>query len=204
MPNKGKITSWNEGKGFGFITPNDGGKRIFVHITAFSSRQNKPQINQPVSYNTSTDKQGRPCAIKVSRAGEKSAERKQTKKGSKATFGAASFLIIVCISTLMGKISFLVLPLYLLASMLTFVVYAQDKSAAKKGAWRTPESTLHLLALACGWPGALIAQEKLRHKSKKQPFRLVFWLTVIINIGLFIWLHTPDGAATLSAWLNKL
>jgi len=88
--------------------------------------------------------------------------------------------------------------------MLTFVVYAQDKSAAKRGAWRTPESTLHFLALACGWPGALIAQETIRHKSKKQEFRLVFCLTVIINIGLFIWLHTPTGAAALSAWLNKI
>ena len=104
----------------------------------------------------------------------------------------------------MAKIPFLILPLYLLASMLTFVVYAKDKSAAKRGAWRTPESTLHFLALACGWPGALVAQEKLRHKSKKQEFRLVFWLTVIINIGLFIWLHTPVGAATLSIWLNKI
>jgi len=204
MRAKGKIASWNSDKGFGFITPDDGGKRIFVHITAFSNRQKKPQINQPVSYNTSTDKQGRPCAIKVSRAGEKPAQNKTTKKGSTATIGAALFLIIVAISTLVAKTPFLVLPLYLLVSMLTFVIYAKDKSAAKRGAWRTPESTLHLLALACGWPGALVAQEKLRHKSKKQEFRLVFWLTVIINIGIFIWLHTPTGASTLGTWLNKL
>lgn len=200
----GKIASWNNDKGFGFITPNDGGKRIFVHITALNKRQKKPQINQPVSYNTSTDKQGRPCAIKVSRAGESPASNTNIKKSSKATIGAALFLIIVCISTAAAKIPFLVLPLYLLVSMLTFVVYALDKSAAKKGAWRTSESTLHLLALACGWPGALIAQEKLRHKSKKQPFRLVFWLTVIMNIGIFIWLHTPAGASILGPWLNAL
>lgn len=81
--------------------------------------------------------------------------------------------------------------------MLTFVVYAMDKSAAARGAWRTPESTLHFLALACGWPGALIAQEQLRHKSKKQEFRLVFWLTVLVNTSLFIWLHTPAGMTTL-------
>lgn len=204
MRAKGKIASWNSDKGFGFITPDDGGKRIFVHITAFSNRQKKPQINQPVSYNTSTDKQGRPCAIKVSRGGEKPAQNKTVKKGSTATIGVTLFLIIVAISTLLAKIPFLVLPLYLLASMLTFVVYAKDKSAAKRGAWRTPESTLHLLALTCGWPGALVAQEKLRHKSKKQEFRLVFWLTVMINIGIFIWLHTPAGASTLGTWLNKL
>ena len=201
---KGKIASWNHDKSFGFITPDNGEKRIFVHITAFNRRQNKPQTNQSVSYNTSTDKQGRPCAISVSRAGEKPAQSKQTRKGTKATIATALFLIVVCISTLMGETPFLVLPLYLLASMFTFVIYAKDKSAAKRGAWRTSEITLHLLAMACGWPGALIAQEKLRHKSNKKSFRLDFHLTVIINIGLFIWLHTPDGAATVSTWLNKL
>ncbi|MBV1892248.1 MAG: cold shock and DUF1294 domain-containing protein [Gammaproteobacteria bacterium] len=204
MQTKGKIASWNHDKGFGFITPNDGGKRVFVHITALSSRQKKPKINQPVSYNTSKDKQGRPCAINVSRADDDPAQSKNIKKDSNTIVGAALFLIIVCISTLMAKTPFLVLPLYLLASMLTFVVYAKDKSAAKRGAWRTPESTLHFLALACGWPGALVAQEKLRHKSKKQPFRLIFWLTVMINIGIFFWLHTPVGAATLSIGLNKI
>jgi len=71
MRTKGKIASWNHDKSFGFITPDDGGKRIFVHITAFTNRQKKPQINQPVSYSTSTDKQARPCAVKVSRGGEK-------------------------------------------------------------------------------------------------------------------------------------
>ena len=133
MRTKGKIASWNHGKGFGFITPDDGGKRIIVHITAFGNRQKKPQ----------TDKQARPCAVKVSRGSKKPVQNRAIKKGSTATIGAALFLVIVAISTLVAKIPFLVLPLYLLASMLTFVVYAKDKSAAKRGAWRTPESTLH-------------------------------------------------------------
>ena len=68
-------------------------------------------------------------------------------------------------------------------SLLTFVVYAIDKAAAQAQRWRTPESTLHLLALAGGWPGALLAQQWLRHKSVKQPFRTVFWLTVVINVA---------------------
>jgi uncharacterized membrane protein YsdA (DUF1294 family)/cold shock CspA family protein len=194
---KGKLASWNHDKRFGFITPDDGGRRLFVHITALRNRQNKPNINQPVSYNLSQDKQGRPCAANVSRVDDAPAQNKNLKKSANANIAAALFLTIVCISTLMAKIPFLVLPLYLLASMLTFVVYAMDKSAAERGAWRTPESTLHFLALACGWPGALIAQEQLRHKSKKQEFRLVFWLTVLVNISLFIWLHTPAGMTTL-------
>jgi len=83
-------------------------------------------------------------------------------------------------------------------------VYALDKSAAKKGAWRTQESTLHLLSLAGGWPGALIAQQKLRHKSKKQSFRFVFWVTVIMNCSAFFWLFTPTGAATLGLFFSSI
>ncbi|WP_417910014.1 DUF1294 domain-containing protein [Candidatus Electronema sp. PJ] len=75
---------------------------------------------------------------------------------------------------------------YLLISLLTFVIYAKDKSAAAKGSWRIPENTLHFLALIGGWPGALLAQQVLRHKSKKQPFRFVFYLTVLLNCGLLV------------------
>lgn len=68
-------------------------------------------------------------------------------------------------------------------SLLTLIVYASDKSAAKAGRWRTAESTLHLLALAGGWPGALLAQQWLRHKSAKRQFRAVFWATVVLNVA---------------------
>jgi len=90
-----------------------------------------------------------------------------------------------------------VLYLYLAASVLTFIVYAKDKSAAQRDAWRTPESTLHVLALIGGWPGALIAQQTLRHKSRKQDFRFMFWVTVIVNCGAFGWLFTAEGGALL-------
>lgn len=72
----------------------------------------------------------------------------------------------------------------LLASVVTFAVYASDKSAARRGSWRVPESTLHMLAVLGGWPGALAAQQALRHKTRKQPFRTVFWLTVVVNCAV--------------------
>lgn len=80
---------------------------------------------------------------------------------------------------------------YLLLSLLCFVIYALDKAAAKAGRWRTPENTLHLLALLGGWPGALLAQQWLRHKSSKLAFRIVFWMTVVLNIALFLLFTTP-------------
>ena len=87
-----------------------------------------------------------------------------------------------------------ILYLYLAASGFTFLVYAKDKWAARKGHWRTKESTLYMLALLGGWPGALIAQQTLRHKSQKTEFRLVFWVTVVLNCGVYVWLFTPSGS----------
>lgn len=197
MRTKGKITSWNDEKGFGFITPIAGGKRVFIHIKAFSNRNRRPDINQLISYSLSSDKQGRPCAENATMAGDKLPEKKKRTNITLSTIGAAVFLLIVTIAALSAKIPPLIFALYIFVSSFTFIMYAADKSAAKNGTRRTPEDTLHLLSLAGGWPGALIAQQKLRHKSKKQSFRSVFRVTVLINCGAFIWLLTPTGAAIL-------
>jgi uncharacterized membrane protein YsdA (DUF1294 family) len=77
--------------------------------------------------------------------------------------------------------------------LITFGLYAFDKSAARRGAQRVPEKILHLFALLGGWPGAFLAQKYVRHKTVKQPFRFVFWLTVIGNCGLLVWLFVPLG-----------
>ena len=87
--------------------------------------------------------------------------------------------------------------LYAAMSTITFIAYAIDKSAAARGNWRTPEKTLHLLALAGGWPGALCAQRLLRHKSSKTAFRAVFWATVFTNVSGFVFLCTPLGKLLL-------
>jgi len=95
-----------------------------------------------------------------------------------------------------------VLPASLAINLLTFCMYWADKRAAQAGQWRTPEKTLQLLALAGGWPGAWLAQQVLRHKSSKQPFRVVYWLMVLSH-GLLLgaWLFWPPLRISLSAWL---
>ena len=81
--------------------------------------------------------------------------------------------------------------IYLGVSALTFLVYRADKSAAAAGERRIPESTLHLLGLAGGWPGAIVAQQLLRHKSNKASFRSAFWASVMGNALGFVVLASP-------------
>lgn len=76
---------------------------------------------------------------------------------------------------------------YLVASVLCFTAYAMDKSAARSRGQRTPERTLLLLGLAGGWPGAVLAQQWLRHKSVKTSFRARFWVTVFVNSAAFVY-----------------
>lgn len=81
--------------------------------------------------------------------------------------------------------------IYVVASVACFLMYAIDKAAARAGQWRTSENTLLLMGLACGWPGAVVAQKLLRHKSHKQSFKTRFWATVLLNSALFIYLVSP-------------
>lgn len=78
--------------------------------------------------------------------------------------------------------------LYLFFSVVAFFNYARDKSAARKGQRRTSEQRLLLLGLVGGWPGALLAQQTLRHKTAKRSFQLQFWVTVVINLLALGWL----------------
>ena len=78
--------------------------------------------------------------------------------------------------------------LYAGASLLCFTFYAIDKAAARAGRDRIQESMLLWLGLAGGWPGAVVAQQALRHKSVKRSFRIRFWMTVAINVAAFAWL----------------
>ncbi|SHH17671.1 DUF1294 domain-containing protein [Massilia sp. CF038] len=89
-----------------------------------------------------------------------------------------------------GRTPWIAAP-YIVGSVLCFVMYMMDKAAARAGRWRTSENLLLLAGLACGWPGAVLAQALLRHKSSKQSFRARLWVTIVLNAGLFIWLVSP-------------
>ncbi len=197
MRNKGKIASWNDDKGFGFITPADGGERIFVHIKAFANRDRRPQANDVVTYDASKDKQGRNRAVNATLAGDKRTKKTGSNSGPPALLLTTLFFAAIGTSVVMTGLPLIVPAAYVLMSMVTFIAYAIDKSSAQAGRWRISERTLHILALAGGWPGAMLAQQTLRHKSSKTYFRVFYWATVVINCAGLYWLHTPDGQVLL-------
>ncbi|MFL5359320.1 DUF1294 domain-containing protein [Archangium sp.] len=125
MEGRGKISRWNDDKGFGFIRPDAGGLTVFLAL---------------------------------------------------------------CMLPALGSIGVLIkahlpwpLLAYVVASLLTYFLYWQDKRSALRGAWRTPEAQLHLFELLGGWPGALIAQQVFRHKTRKVSFQVVFWIIVLVH-----------------------
>ena len=88
-------------------------------------------------------------------------------------------------------------------SVAAYAMYWLDKSAARRGGRRIPENTLHLLALLGGWPGALMAQRRLRHKTIKQPFQAIFWCTVVVNVAALAWLVGSGLAAELAVSIAR-
>jgi uncharacterized membrane protein YsdA (DUF1294 family)/cold shock CspA family protein len=201
MRYQGKITNWKDDQGFGFITPNGGGNQIFVHIKSFANRQRRPIENEIVTYELKTDNKGRAQAESVAFVGERLPSATSSGRSNASPILTAAFLIFVAGSAFAGKLPFAVLELYFVASTVTFIAYALDKSAARNDRWRTQESTLHLFALVGGWPGAIAAQRLLRHKSKKQSFQIMFWATVVLNCSALGWLFSPSGAVMLRSIL---
>jgi uncharacterized membrane protein YsdA (DUF1294 family) len=79
---------------------------------------------------------------------------------------------------------------YLIAiNLLAFGMFALDKMAAREGSWRIPEGTLLFSALFGGTLGAISAQQVLRHKTRKEPFRSLLYATALLQVGAIIYLY---------------
>lgn len=97
---------------------------------------------------------------------------------------------------------------YPVVSVISFCQYGYDKNSAQQGRWRIAENTLQITALLGGWPGALLAQQAFRHKTRKFAFQLSFWLLVLVHQGLWsYWLFFNGqfiGAQRYAATLWQL
>jgi uncharacterized membrane protein YsdA (DUF1294 family)/cold shock CspA family protein len=195
---EGTLTSWDDDRGFGFLTPASGRGRAFVHITAFGRGTARPRLGETFSYEVDRHGDRGPAAVRVAAVGSRwSAPRARAPRPTRSGKVALVVGLVVALGVaaaawaltrdstspqLDGLAPWLVGGL-VGVNALTALVYALDKSAARRGRRRMPERTLLLLGLLGGWPGALAAQQLLRHKTSKRSFQLAFWGTVAVNVA---------------------
>jgi uncharacterized membrane protein YsdA (DUF1294 family) len=68
----------------------------------------------------------------------------------------------------------------------TVLQFWEDKRRAIAGERRIPEANLLGLALLGGTPGALLARQWFRHKTRKEPFSTELMLIAVVQIGLVV------------------
>lgn len=190
----GNLKTWNDDRGYGFIQPAQGGQEIFVHIKAFPSGSGRPVAGQALTFEVEVGPNGKKRAHSVQHP-VRSRMPRPSRAESRAPWSAPRLLIfpvfigIYIYVAAHWPVNPMLFAVYAGVSLVAFLAYRSDKAAARRGRWRTSENTLHLLGLAGGWPGALLAQQLLRHKSSKPSFIAVFWLTVTANIATFVTWH---------------
>lgn len=193
---EGQIKTWNDDRGFGFIEPLKGGQEVFVHIKAFPSGTGRPVPNQKVTFEVELATDGKKRAksvllVRPARAGSRTSRKSSVGWGNGSIVALAGFGLTYMVVTLVwGTTLYLALG-FLVMSVVCATAYWLDKTAAQKGKWRIPEATLLMLGMFGGWPGAIVAQQALRHKTSKVSFRSTFWATVILNVGAFLVATTP-------------
>ncbi|KAI3591732.1 hypothetical protein D9X30_3257 [Cupriavidus sp. U2] len=187
MKKAGRIKSWHADKGYGFIDIHADLKDVFFHVSALRTRVVQPKVGDRASFELAKGKDGRMQAINVTIAGAPKPGSGDGANWLPAFVGMVA-LAAISLGALEGYLPRLVGIVSLMASFIAFIAYAEDKVRANRKAWRIPEANLHLIALCGGWPGALAAQHLLRHKNRKHEFQVVFWATVVLNIGaLVLW-----------------
>lgn len=195
----GKLIKWNDERGFGFIQVKSGQPQIFLHISALNDSKRRPKVGDKIQYSI-THKKGKIRACNASIVGLKvekkspsaasPSRRSQPPKHYRIPWLEVGLLSIVpllgSIQLLDNRDIFAPFLMYPLMSLVTFKLYAEDKSRAQQKRWRIPENTLHLSELAGGWLGGFIAQRRLRHKSRKRSYQITFWGIVVLHQTLWI------------------
>lgn len=192
-PRVGKITQWVDDKGYGWVE--SGEKRFFAHIKDFDRGQRRPKMGEDVRFISGIDPKGRPCAKRLTFV-----------KADKVGAGLSAW-VLLCLLLLLPLLALRWLPLpwwmeaggMLIVSAITYGLYAHDKQQAVSKGWRVAEGTLHLAELLGGWPGAFLAQRRLRHKCSKVSYQTVFWciVTLFQIVAVDVMLGLPLSRAVM-------
>lgn len=199
MKKQGVVRRWDAERGFGFIRSPGTSADVFFHVRDFRGNSSgMPVEGMTVAYDEIHvgGKGPRAMAVHPARGVASLAPDRQKPKSQRPDASTPNrggnwipwlipaWLGIVGYIVLTRRIPALVVPALLAVNVVTALVYAHDKSAARHRQRRTPERTLHLLALAGGWPTAWVVQQLLRHKWQKQAFQDTYAATVFVHMAV--------------------
>lgn len=167
-----RIVEWNKRKGFGFLLV--GKDKVFLHWRDFAERHKTPAVGDVIRFTPGRDGKGRTCATNAVHVND----------GGRITLWAvlllAGLLLLPVMALYRRNLDFRWIAAYgLVVNVFTCWLYARDKRQARQKEWRISEKALHLVELLGGWPGAYLAQRRLRHKCSKGSYQFVFWLIVL-------------------------
>lgn len=200
MKKKGKIHRWNTSRGMGFIRSPNTGYDIFFHIKDYRGSA-LPREGETVWFDEVTTSHTKPRAIEVSTvSGNADVHFHRPRRYIGRKSGARSFVLLLFLWGVLGvwgvwdyRLSLWVVAAVLVVNLFTVLAYAREPHYARSGPWRIPETTLHLLSLLGGWPGAGLAQTILRYTSRKPSFATLYWGTVALHfavlLGWLFWLQ---------------
>jgi uncharacterized membrane protein YsdA (DUF1294 family)/cold shock CspA family protein len=167
-----KIVEWDRRGGYGFLLV--GKQRVFLHRRDFAEHHKKPAVGDAVRFMLGKDAKGRTCATNAV----------HVNGGGRITvlnvLMLVSLLVVPAVALQRRAADFRWVGGYVLVlGALAYGAYALDKRRARAKEWRLSEAGLHLLELLGGWPGAFLAQRRLRHKCSKGSYQVLFWLIVL-------------------------
>ena len=175
---QGYVIHFNEEKGYGFIGSDEQEENIFVHITEVKNADELTQ-GQAVSFEIEKTKKGF-SAINVM-VGKK-------QYSPYLIFGVISFVLMLLVFAYSSQQMHLLLAYLIAINLTTFLLYGYDKFISSGERLRVPELNLQALSLLGGSPAALLAQKFFRHKTIKGSFQVVYWLIVIGQMGILVFM----------------
>lgn len=210
---RGTLKTWDDEKGYGFISPDEGYGEVFLHISAVRGGR-RPSVGDPLLFIASMDRKGRQRAEHARPEGSSAFDERSIRRKLKSVDdpeprprrqarperrpGSIAYLpmkiavfVLVCLLPVLGLVmmmrmgQFIPLFAYLALSALAVFLFYDDKRRAYKKQRRTPEASLHLVELLGGWPGSLVAQQLFRHKTRKLSYQAMCWLVVLMH--QYVW-----------------
>jgi uncharacterized membrane protein YsdA (DUF1294 family)/cold shock CspA family protein len=188
---KGRLDSWNDERGFGYVAREGDQEPLFVHIKSFRKRPRRPLAGDILVFVEGVGRNGRPAAEDVEIDGVAPARKSNAVTARSVPIAdvtrmlaAVSIFIAVAVLTALGRAPLWFGALYYVMGLASLMLYSADKRYAIEGRSRVRETSMHIVDAMFGIGGGLFAQHVFRHKTRKRSFRYATRLIYILHATL--------------------